>query len=96
MNVVSSELTISATELKAKLLSVLKRVRERQVTRVIVTHRGVEIAELAPLRLPVPDDWLKRLQDKMAGQIWIDPTLDLTQPIFDGEMNAEKGILYNE
>lgn len=96
MDMVSSELTVTATELKAKLLAVLKRIRDGQVSRVIVTHRGVEIAELAPLKPPVPKDWLKRLQDDMAGTIWIDPTLDLTQPIFDGEMDAEKGILYNE
>ncbi len=32
----------------------------------------------------------------MAGSVWIDPEIDLTEPIFDGEMDAEKGILYNE
>lgn len=94
MDMPSSDLTISASEFKAKCLDILKRLGERRLRRVIVTRRGKPVAELTPPTLDPKT--AASLHGCMKGRVWIDPDFDLTKPIFDGEIDAEKGILYNE
>jgi prevent-host-death family protein len=94
MDMVSSELTITATEFKAKCLDILKRVGERRLSRVTVTRRGKPVATITP---PGLDEAAVRAgYGSMAGTVHIPEGFDLTAPIFDGEIDAEKGILYNE
>ncbi|HEX8225183.1 MAG TPA: prevent-host-death protein [Allosphingosinicella sp.] len=88
------EITIAASEFKAKCLDILRRLGERRLSRVTITHRGTPVAVMtAP---PPSEQDARSIIGSMAGTVWIDPDLDLTQPAFDGEMDAEKGILYRD
>ena len=88
------EITIAASEFKAKCLDILRRLGERRLSRVTITHRGTPVAVMtAP---PVCEKEARSIIGFMAGTVWIDPDLDLTRPVFEGDMDAEKGILYRE
>ena len=91
---VTTELTLSVSEFKAKCLDIMKRLDERKLSRVTVTRRGIPVAVVAAAKGPV--NWLEELQARMKGSVTIPPGVDIVGPIFDGEMDAEKGILYNE
>ena len=90
------ELTVGASEFKAKCLDLLKRLQSRRLDRVVITHRGKPVAALEPLWIAASASWLEDLQREMAGTVHIPDDIDLTEPIFEGEWDAEKGILYNE
>jgi antitoxin (DNA-binding transcriptional repressor) of toxin-antitoxin stability system len=92
MDMRSSELTISASEFKAKCLDILKRLGDRRLTRVVVTRRGKPVAELTPPLKSMPT--LATPVGAMKGSVIIPPGLDIVGPIFKGEMLAERGILY--
>ena len=94
MNMVSSELTVTATEFKAKCLDIFKRLGDHRLTRVTVTRRGKPVAVITPPQIDAAT--ARAVVGSMAGSVWIDPDFDLTAPVFDDEMDAEKGILYNE
>jgi len=86
------EITIAASEFKARCLDILRRLGDRRLSRVTITHRGSAVAVMtAP---PMSEESARSVIGSMAGTVWIDPALDLTQPVFDGEMDAEKGLLY--
>ncbi|MFL6846595.1 MAG: type II toxin-antitoxin system Phd/YefM family antitoxin [Allosphingosinicella sp.] len=86
------ELTIAASEFKAKCLDILRRLGERRLSRVTITHRGSPVAVMtAP---PVSEKEARSIIGSMAGTVWVAPDLDLTVPIFDGDIEADKGILY--
>jgi antitoxin (DNA-binding transcriptional repressor) of toxin-antitoxin stability system len=88
------EITIAASEFKAKCLDILRRLGERRLSRVTITHRGSPVAVMtAP---PPSEKDARSIIGSMAGTVWVDPELDLTQPVFDGDMDAEKGILYRD
>lgn len=94
MDMPSSELTISASEFKAKCLDILKRLGEHRLRKVVVTRRGKPVAELTP---PAQEGAASAtLFGSMKDKIWIDPELDLTMPACEDEWDADKGILYNE
>ena len=83
---------LTATEFKATCLQVFDRLASRQLERVEVTKRGKVVAVLTP---PEPDaDWLAAFQDAMRGTVTIPEGVDLTEPAFDGVMEAELGILH--
>lgn len=86
------EITIAASEFKTKCLDILRRLRERRLSRVTITHRGHPVAVMTAPAMSEKD--ARSIIGSMAGTVWIDPDLDLTEPVFDGEMDAEKGILY--
>lgn len=86
------ELTIAASEFKAKCLDILKRLGEHSLTRVTVTRRGKPVAVMTP---PGIDEATARAAfGSMAGTVKIAPGVDLTQPVFEGTMDAELGILH--
>lgn len=81
MDMVTSELTISASEFKAKCLDILKRLGERRLSKVTVTRRGKPVAELIPPRESVAST--SSIIGSMKGSVIIPPGLDLTKPAFD-------------
>lgn len=92
MDMVSSELRITATEFKAKCLDIFKRLADGRLRKVIVTRRGQPVAEIGP---PPPSETdVRQFLVSMRGTVTIPPGSDIVGPIFEGEINAEKGILY--
>lgn len=92
MDMVSSELTIGVAEFKAKCLDIVKRLDEGRLRKVIITRRGRTVAQLIPPAKDKADFY--RFLDSMKGSVTIPEGVDIVGPIFDGEINAEKGILY--
>jgi antitoxin (DNA-binding transcriptional repressor) of toxin-antitoxin stability system len=84
--------TMTVTEFKAKCLDVLKRLGEHKLDRVTVTRHGKAVALVTPL--PRDPKEVMSLHGAMAGQVIIPAGFDLTAPVFEGEMDAEKGILH--
>lgn len=83
---------LTATEFKVTCLEVFDRLASRELERVEVTKRGKVVAVLTP-----PDaqtDWLDSFQAAMVGTVTIPEGADLTEPSFDGVMDAELGILH--
>ena len=93
MTMSSSEKTVSVTEFKAKCLGLIDDVGKRKLRRVTIMKRGKRVAELvavtpaASKRKPFGHGFLK-------GSVVIPKGLDLTKPIFEGEIDAELGILH--
>ncbi len=83
-------LEISATAFKASCLAIFRALEARRYTHVIVTRRGKPIATLMPPpKQEVPDLW-----GCMRGTVTIAPGADLTAPVLDEPMDAERGILH--
>lgn len=82
------EVTVSATEFKAKCLGLLDRLARHDLDRVVITKRGKIVGVLGgpPLAIAKHDD----LYGCMTGTFWIDPTLDLTEPMIDMPDEAEE------
>ena len=83
------ELTISATEFKAKCLDIFTRLSDHRLTKVTVTRRGKPVAAVTA---PVSDGG--DIYGFMAGSVIMPPGLDLTAPIFEAEIEAESGRLH--
>ena len=83
-----NQLEISVTTFKATCLEVLRGLERRAYARVIVTRRGKPIAELSPPRGATPKLW-----GSLRGSIDIAPGVDLTEPVLDEPLDAERGIL---
>jgi prevent-host-death family protein len=94
MDMVTSELTLSVSEFKAKCLDIMKRLGEHRLRKVTITRRGKPVAVVTPPQVDEPT--VRSLLGSMKDRTWIDPSVDLTKPISDEEWNAEKGILYLE
>lgn len=78
---------MSVTEFKAKCLDVFNRLADQRITGVTVTRRGTPVAEMVP---PKPTEaQLKPLFGCMAGTVIVPPGVDLTEPFFEGEIEAE-------
>jgi antitoxin (DNA-binding transcriptional repressor) of toxin-antitoxin stability system len=82
-------LRISATEFKARCLSVFKKLEKRQYTRVVVTRRGKPVAELTPPQTSPPSLW-----GALRGSVTIAPGVDLTAPTVEDRLDAGHGILH--
>jgi antitoxin (DNA-binding transcriptional repressor) of toxin-antitoxin stability system len=90
MRQLTAEVTVSASEFKARCLSLFDRLASRKLRRVIVTKRGKPVAELVPPSGGVPDPW-----GALRGTVEIAPGVDLTAPVLDeAEFDAAKGILH--
>ncbi len=92
MDMISSELHINATEFKAKCLDIFRRLQDGSLRKVFITRRGRLVAELTPP--PSGKDDFKQFLETMRGSVKIPPGVDIVGPIFDGEINADRGILY--
>lgn len=81
--------TISATEFKARCLSLFKALEARKLSRVVVTRHGKPVAELVPPQAAVPSLW-----GAHRGSVKVAPGVDLTEPVLDEPLDAEAGILH--
>lgn len=84
--------TISASEFKATCLQLFDRLVTRQLDRVEITKRGQVVAIMIPPE--ANSDWLRVFRESMAGSVTVPEGVDLTEPAFDGVMDAEIGILH--
>jgi prevent-host-death family protein len=87
----TGEITINATEFKAKCLDLLDQVSARKITRLIVTKRGVPVAVLIP---PDTVGAAESLFGAMRSSVVVPGGVDLTAPAFEGTPEAADRILY--
>ena len=85
----SRSLSISATEFKARCLSVFKKLETRRYTRVVVTRRGQPVAEVVPPRAAPPDLW-----GALRGSVTIRSGIDLTATVLREPLDARRGRLH--
>jgi prevent-host-death family protein len=86
--------TITATEFKATCLDLLDRVQSGEIEELAITKRGQVVAVVR--RPKVTQEQAEALFGCMKGTFGIPPDLDLTAPVFEGEIEAESGRLYSE
>lgn len=84
--------TITATEFKATCLDLLDRVYTGEIDELAITKRGTVVAVLRRPRVTLEQAQL--LFGCMKGVLGIPDDLDLTQPVFEGSINAEQGLLH--
>ncbi len=84
--------TINATEFKAKCLEILDRLADRSLDEVVITKRGRTVAVLTPPPGEVLD--IHQLHGFMRGTVVIPEGFDLTEPVLDEPLNADRGILH--
>jgi len=83
---------IPVDEFKDQCLALIAQLEAHELSRVTVTHDGRAVAVLMP---PAVDEQTARaVHGSMAGSVKIPPGFDLTAPIFEGEIDAELGILH--
>jgi hypothetical protein len=82
-------LTVTATEFKARRLKIMDDLETGRIDEVTITRRG----KAAVVSAPALDEF-RPLHGAHRGDIWIDPSVDLTQPIAPIEdWNIEKSNL---
>jgi antitoxin (DNA-binding transcriptional repressor) of toxin-antitoxin stability system len=81
MDMVTSELTLSVSEFKAKCLDIVKRLGERRLRKVTITRRGKPVAELTPPRVGPTSKG--SILGCMKGSVVVPPGLDLTKPALE-------------
>ena len=84
--------TVNASTFKARCLEILDKLANHTLERVTITKRGRVVGVLLPPDEDVPD--LQHLHGFMRGSVVIPPGTDLTEPVFDDEFDADKGILH--
>ncbi len=81
---VTGEVHITATEFKAKCLELLDRVKSGAVKKVHITKRGEDVGLLIAPEAAADEPWDPRsMFGCMKGSIIIDPSIDLTKPIYE-------------
>ena len=86
------EKTVSVTEFKAHCLSLMDEVNKRRLTRLKVEKRGKLHVEVVA---PAQESRKKRTSfGSLKGWVVVPKGFDLTKPVFEGELDAEKGILH--
>jgi prevent-host-death family protein len=90
----ASEKTVSVTEFKAKCLSLIDGVNSKRLHRVTIVKRGRIVAALVPAEPKTAKKAKPFSHGFLKGSVVIPKGLDLTKPIFEGEIDAEKGILH--
>jgi prevent-host-death family protein len=84
--------TMSASEFKAKCLSILDRIHSRELERVVVTKRGIPVAVLVPP--PAEAVEVERLHGFLRGSVVVPPEIDLTAPIVDEPSAADEDVIH--
>lgn len=80
---------ISVTEFKAKCLELIDKLSRHEIDSIEITKRGKPVAVVSAKEAAKPrtfDEALAEMrawQESMRGTIYIDPSLDLTEPIVD-------------
>ncbi|MFM5893158.1 MAG: type II toxin-antitoxin system Phd/YefM family antitoxin [Novosphingobium sp.] len=92
MEMTMLEETLSVTEFKAKCLQLFDRLEAKRLGKITVTRRGKPVAVVSgPL---AAEDEARAVFGSMAGLTIIPDDVDLTAPVFDGEIVAEAGVLH--
>jgi antitoxin (DNA-binding transcriptional repressor) of toxin-antitoxin stability system len=86
------EETITVTDFKARCLDLLKRLGQRKLDRVTVTRHGEVVAVITPPLSPAES--LRAFHGSMKHLTVVPPGFDLTAPVLDEELDAERGILH--
>ena len=86
------EETISVTDFKARCLDLLRRLGQRKLDRVTVTRHGAVLAVITPP--PGAGESLRAFHGSMKDSTVIPSDLDLTAPVLDEQLDAERGILH--
>jgi antitoxin (DNA-binding transcriptional repressor) of toxin-antitoxin stability system len=86
-----SEITISASEFKAKCLGLLDQLAARKLTRLCITKRGRIVAIMIP-----PEDGrdLGELHGFMRGSVVAPDGFDFTAPALDEPFSADQGHIH--
>jgi prevent-host-death family protein len=90
----ASEKTVSVTEFKAKCLGLIDGVNSKRLQRVTIVKRGRVVAALVPAAPKAAKKSKPFAHGFLKGSVVIPEGLDLTKPTFEGEIDAEKGILH--
>lgn len=88
----SSAITVSASDFKARCLDLLDRVTDRSLTGITITKRGRAAGILIPPETEA--DAVAGLHGFMRGSVAIAPDIDLTEPVLDEPLAAEDGTLH--
>ena len=84
--------TFSASQFKAKCLSILDRINRRELQQVVITKRGVAVAVLTA---PEPEAAsVERLHGFLHGSVIVPTEIDLTAPVLEESFAAEQGELH--
>lgn len=84
--------TFTVTEFKAKCLEIFDRLSDRRLTKVTVTRRGKAVAVVVPPSSEEED--IRALHGSMTGMVVIPSGFDLTAPVLDEELDADKGVIH--
>jgi hypothetical protein len=86
------EKTVSVTEFKAHCLGLMDDVNARKIVRLKVEKRGKpHVVIQAPPRAKAA---ARSLLGSLKGAVVVPADLDLTKPVFEGEVDAAKGRLH--
>ena len=84
--------TVSVTEFKTHCLSMMDDVNTRKITRLKVQKRGkLHVEIVAPSRVGRKK---RTAFGSLKGWVIIPEGFDIMKPVFEGEIDAEKGILH--
>lgn len=83
------ELVINVTLFKARCLEVLKALETNKLRSVRITRRGKPLAELKPASRTVASLW-----GAHRGSVRVADGVDLTAPVIDESLDAERGLLH--
>ena len=84
--------TVSASEFKAKCLDLLDQVSTGRIGRLGITKHGRIVAVLVPPASS--EDAAQQLHGFLRGSVLVPEGLDLTAPVLDEPLNAERGSLH--
>jgi len=84
--------TVNATKFKAKCLDLLDQVGSRQIGQLGITKHGRIVAVLVPPASS--EDAVRQLHGFLRGSVLVPEGVDLTAPVLDEPLDAEKGNLH--
>ncbi len=90
----SATQTFGAAYFKAHCLEILDQLASRQLTRVLVAKRGKVVAVLSPPDSSEAD--AAAFHGFMKGSVIVPPGFDLTAPVLDEPLDADRGVLFDE
>lgn len=82
---------VSLSEFRAKWPSLLDDVGKGRIRRVVVVKRGKPFIAVTPASAHGEQ---RSIFGGLKGAVTIPPGVDLTKPVFEGEIDAELGILH--
>jgi antitoxin (DNA-binding transcriptional repressor) of toxin-antitoxin stability system len=82
---------ISVTDFKARCLELFGRLSDGSLEEIEVTRRGKIVAVVTPP--PTEEAEARSVHGSMAGMALVAPGVDLTEPVFEEELEAAEGLL---